>query len=485
MLNTSPGARAARPKQRYGYYEEEEQSAAEEALRKSYAPAKAESESAPGATQSGKRPTSNNNSAWAGSEKAQRAPTAAVSSAVKGATAGAAIAAAQKGQSYASQRRNPAKGAQSAAATGYAAQLAAQGRQMAQNALKLKEELKRKKEKEALEKTAGSQAMVNAAVAAAQSAAGKLSGAEAASAAQKAKEYQKGVISRPQEPAGFVPAFENFMFDKDPFCLIKPDGMSDLSPEQQEEAAAIFNNVFDGESYQKYKEKQAAEKIGRQLLESGAVGGAAAIGDKAKGDNEKAKLPSISEIDKDFREKVREAFIKPQSAREEIDEQRREQLDRRRGEKEESVVELKSELPMAERKADELDTKSYEERFRELINPKYISVVGMPETYGGSQMWFNKFYQKYGCGVIAMNDVLMYLDRSTGKQSSKSIEVNVEDYMWSFIRSANSVNVHGPLAALGTDIAASMDIYFAINDMPYFATSSLKSIALSILEERF
>lgn len=120
--------------------------------------------------------------------------------------------------------------------------------------------------------------------------------------------------------------------------------------------------------------------------------------------------------------------------------------------------------------ADELDAKSYEERFCELVNPKYISVVGMPETFGGSQMWFNKFYQKYGCGVVAMNDVLMYLNRSTGKQSSRPIEVNVEDYMWSFIRSANSVNVHGPLAALGTDIAVSMDIYFATNDMPYFAT---------------
>ena len=41
------------------------------------------------------------------------------------------------------------------------------------------------------------------------------------------KPYSKA--KRP-DPAGFVSAFENFKFDKNPFFLVKPDGTSDLTP---------------------------------------------------------------------------------------------------------------------------------------------------------------------------------------------------------------------------------------------------------------
>ena len=276
--------------------------------------------------------------------------------------------------------------------------------------------------------------------------------------------YQKGVISRPQEPAGFVSAFENFMFDKDPFYIIKPDGTSDLTPAQQEEAAAIFDNVFDGESYLNFKYKKAAEKIGEQMR----AAGISAVGNKTNGDFEKAKLPSMSEVDKDFREKVRETFLKPQSAREEIDEQRREQIELKKKEREETRSSL--EAPLAEKRADEADSKLPSPARYELADPRYVVVKGADDYFGGNQGWFSEdLIRNGGCGVTALNDTIKYLTLSNGIKDAKPIEINMSDYLKGYLDVRDDLNIHGKAGTFGFDLAFYMNEYFRENNMQYEA----------------
>ena len=174
--------------------------------------------------------------------------------------------------------------------------------------------------------------------------------------------------------------------------------------------------MFDGESYLKYKEKQAAEKLAEQL--SGAVKGAISgtAGEKdAADDGQKEKLAPISEIDNGFREKVKETFIKPRSAREEIEELKGEQAERRK---------VEPDVPKAVKRADESDNKG----FKPKIEPPKLE----PRESGSEFSFMSDEYNMY-----FLEDKSVHIDLQSLSQKTMTKIIADDEYRNNFAKAIN------------------------------------------------
>ena len=358
----------------------------------------------PAATVSEKKPTYNNSYAWSGYSQTQKPQTPSRSSAAAGAAATGAAAGAAS--SYIT--RSAASAVSAGTAASAAAQRAAEQKRLADaNAAYIK---RKKDELKASYGVNGSATPGNSlwGGSAVKSTSGIVKSQRSAPnknttlPTTTTTGYKPCSSAKRPDPAGFVSTLENFKIDKNPFFLVKPDGTSDLSPEQQEEAAAIFDDVFDGESYLNFKYKKAAERIGKQLLEGGAMKGAVSGGVGVQ------------------------RSTKPQSVRDEIDEQRKEQIKQRNAERD---------MPEAIRRAEERDKTGYVPETPKLEPDETGQYFSFEDN-----MYKMDFIPK-GVSQESFNKLNIYLDYLRQEELSRLIED--DEYRLSFAGAINKFYKEG------------------------------------------
>ena len=96
--------------------------------------------------------------------------------------------------------------------------------------------------------------------------------------------------------------------------------------------------------------------------------------------------------------------------------------------------------------------------------------VGIPDgashSYGGSQGWFGKgVLARYGCGAVALGDVLLYLGFGEAEDT-----LTKEGYLH-YIKKMNRLYIHvvPGFGAPGGALAASANLFFKIKKLPYRA----------------
>ena len=102
------------------------------------------------------------------------------------------------------------------------------------------------------------------------------------------------------------------------------------------------------------------------------------------------------------------------------------------------------------------------------LKTPYVSISdGRRGSYGGSQEWFGRgVLKRYGCGAVALGDVLLYIQHPGGQ-----VLLQREEYL-DYIRKLNMRYVHvlPGMGIPGRFLSVAANVYFRVKKMPYRAS---------------